>query len=77
MIVIANHKQISLFEHYENRKEEHTNGRDGSAYWNWKRFEFKGKGEFYLLYGDEVSDEALDKIQKFLTTLLEEQTAKP
>jgi hypothetical protein len=65
------------YKDFENRQEEHANGKDGSAYWNWKRFEFKGKGEFYLLYGDEVSDEALDKIQKFLTTLLEEQTAKP
>ena len=65
------------YKHFENRQEEHANGKDGSAYWNWKRFEFKGKGEFYLLYGDEVSDEALDKIQKLLTTLLEEQPAKP
>ncbi len=67
----------TLHEYYKNRQEEHANGRDGSAYWNWKRFEFKAKGAFYLLYGDDVSDEALDKIQKLLTTLLEEQPAKP
>ena len=76
--VIALHKLPWIREDVpQKQQKEEANGRDGTAYWNWKHFESKEEGYYYLLYGDEVSDEELDNMQKLLTMLLEQQSSKP
>ena len=56
-----------------NAKEDHqqsTGGRDGQRYWNWQYHDWPGKGCITILYGDEVSEETIEKIKNCLYEIM-------
>lgn len=56
-----------------NAKEDHqqsTGGHDGRRYWNWQYHGWPGKGGITILYGDEVSEETIEKIKNCLYEIM-------
>ena len=56
-----------------NAKDTHwqsPDGRNGKYYWNWHFFHWPQKGSITILYGDEVSEETIEKIKNCLYEIM-------